>query len=190
VVRQEVVEQAPIGSRTPAERFADGVTEEIITVLSQVRGLRVAARNSSFAFKGAASDLAAVATRLNVGTLLTGSVRAAGGRLRIAVQLVDAANGFQLWSERFDRPQDDVSQRTRCWRRSCPSSAFNGIAPAMRSSAGPSAPRSERWRLMPRCPMPPQPRVFIGIVAAPAPGLGAADLDHTNHSRQGRALDA
>ena len=90
------------------EYFADGVTEEIITVLSQVTGLRVAARNSSFAFKGAASDLAAVAARLNVGTLLTGSVRAAGGRLRIAVQLVDAANGFQLWSERFDRPQDDV----------------------------------------------------------------------------------
>ena len=90
------------------EYFADGVTEEIITVLSQVKGLRVAARNSSFAFKGAASDLAAVAARLNVGTLLTGSVRAAGGRLRIAVQLVDAANGFQLWSERFDRPQDDV----------------------------------------------------------------------------------
>ncbi len=90
------------------EYFADGVTEEIITVLSQLRGLRVAARNSSFAFKGAASDLPAVATRLNVGTLLTGSVRAAGGRLRIAVQLVDAANGFQLWSERFDRPQDDV----------------------------------------------------------------------------------
>ncbi len=88
--------------------FADGVTEEIITVLSQVRGLRVAARNSSFAFKGAASDLAVVAARLNVGTLLTGSVRAAGGRLRIAVQLVDTANGFQLWSERFDRPQDDV----------------------------------------------------------------------------------
>ena len=90
------------------EYFADGVTEEIITVLCQVQGLRVAARNSSFAFKGAASDLAAVAARLNVGTLLTGSVRAAGGRLRIAVQLVDAANGFQLWSERFDRPQDDV----------------------------------------------------------------------------------
>ena len=90
------------------EYFADGVTEEIITVLSQVTGLRVAARNSSFAFKGAASDLAAVAARLNVGTLLTGSVRAAGGRLRIAVQLVDAASGFQLWSERFDRPQGDV----------------------------------------------------------------------------------
>jgi serine/threonine-protein kinase len=90
------------------EYFADGVTEEIITVLSQVGDLRVAARNSSFAFKGAASDLAAVATRLNVGTLLTGSVRAAGGRLRIAVQLVDVAQGFQLWSERFDRPQDDV----------------------------------------------------------------------------------
>jgi TolB-like protein/predicted Ser/Thr protein kinase len=90
------------------EYFADGVTEEIITVLSQVRGLRVAARNSAFAFKGVASDPAAVAARLNVGTLLTGSVRAAGGRLRIAVQLVDAAQGFQLWSERFDRPQDDV----------------------------------------------------------------------------------
>ena len=90
------------------EYFADGVTEEIITVLSQLRGLRVAARNSSFALKGAASDLAAVARRLNVGTVLTGSVRAAGGRLRIAVQLVDAADGFQLWSERFDRPQDDV----------------------------------------------------------------------------------
>jgi TolB-like protein len=90
------------------EYFADGVTEEIITALSQVRGLRAAARNSSFAFKGAAADLAAIAARLNVGTVLTGSVRAAGGRLRIAVQLADAASGSQLWSERFDRPQDDV----------------------------------------------------------------------------------
>jgi serine/threonine-protein kinase len=88
--------------------FADGMTEEIINALGQVPGLRVAARTSSFAFKGRTADLADVSARLRVDTVLTGSVRASGGRLRIAAQLISVTDGFELWSERFDRTAADV----------------------------------------------------------------------------------
>ena len=90
------------------EYVADGITEEIISTLAQVQGLQVAARTSSFAFKGRTPDLAEVAARLHVAHVLTGSVRKAGHRLRIAVQLVNAADGFPIWSERYDRSSDDI----------------------------------------------------------------------------------
>ena len=90
------------------EYFADGITEEIITVLSQHGGLRVAARTSCFAFKGKHEDLRAIADKLGVRTVLEGSVRKAGNRLRITAQLVNAADGCHLWSERFDREMTDV----------------------------------------------------------------------------------
>jgi TolB-like protein/tetratricopeptide (TPR) repeat protein len=90
------------------EYLADGITEEIISALGQVKGLRVAGRVSSFAFKGKSPDIADVATKLGVASVLTGGVRRAGNRLRITAELVSASDGFQLWSERFDRPADDV----------------------------------------------------------------------------------
>jgi serine/threonine protein kinase/Tfp pilus assembly protein PilF len=90
------------------EYFADGMTEEIINALAHVAGLRVAARTSSFAFKGKTPDVPAVAASLNVAHILTGSLRKAGQRLRITVQLVDASTGFPVWSERYDRQADDV----------------------------------------------------------------------------------
>jgi TolB-like protein/Tfp pilus assembly protein PilF len=90
------------------EVFTDGITEEILNALAQIRGLRVAGRSSSFSFKGRDEDLRSVGAKLNVGTLLEGTLRRSGDRLRITAQLIDAANGYQLWSERYDRVIDDV----------------------------------------------------------------------------------
>ena len=90
------------------EYFADGVTDEILNALAQVDGLRVAARTSCFAFKGKREGLGAVREKLGVNTVLEGSVRRAGNRLRITVQLVKAADGYQLWAERYDREMTDV----------------------------------------------------------------------------------
>jgi non-specific serine/threonine protein kinase len=88
--------------------FCEGLAEEIITALAGIRGLRVASRTCSFRFQGTAVDSVETGRQLGVATLLEGSVRREGWRLRIGVQLIDAAEGFQLWSERFDRDMDDV----------------------------------------------------------------------------------
>jgi serine/threonine protein kinase/tetratricopeptide (TPR) repeat protein len=90
------------------EYFCDGLAEEILNALAAVRGLRVAARTSSFYFKGKTAQPSEIAGQLHVANLLLGSVRRAGNRLRVTVQLVDAANGFQLWSERYDRQMEDI----------------------------------------------------------------------------------
>ena len=84
------------------EFFADGITEDIINALTQLEGLRVAARTSSFSFKGKSPEISEVATRLKVKTVLEGSVRRAGNRLRVTAQLINAADGYHIWSERFD----------------------------------------------------------------------------------------
>ena len=88
--------------------FADGVTDEILNALAQVEGLRVAARASCFAFKGRREDLRAIGEKLDVTAVLEGTVRRAGSRLRITAQLANAADGYQLWSERYDRELTDV----------------------------------------------------------------------------------
>ncbi len=90
------------------EYFSDGMTEEIINALVQVPDLRVAARTSVFAFKGKADDLRTIAAKLNVRTVLEGSVRKAGNKIRITAQLISAADGFHLWSEKFDRGLEDI----------------------------------------------------------------------------------
>jgi TolB-like protein len=90
------------------EYFGDGLAEELINLLTRVAGLRVAARTSSFACKGRQQDIRTIGRQLNVKTLLEGSVRRAGNRLRVAAQLVNAADGYQLWSERYDRTLEDV----------------------------------------------------------------------------------
>lgn len=90
------------------EYFSDGMTEEIINALVQVPDLRVAARTSVFAFKGKADDLRTIAAKLNVRTVLEGSVRKAGNKIRITAQLINAADGFHLWSEKFDRGLGDI----------------------------------------------------------------------------------
>ncbi|MBZ5583164.1 MAG: tetratricopeptide repeat protein, partial [Acidobacteriia bacterium] len=88
--------------------FCEGVAEEIINALSRVHGLRVASRTSSFPLQASCSDPREIGRRLRVGALLGGSVRKSGGRLRIAVQLTGAENGFQLWSGRYDREMSDI----------------------------------------------------------------------------------
>ena len=90
------------------EYFCEGIAEEIINALTGGDTLRVAARTSSFQAKAKGLDIAEVGTRLNVDTVLQGSLRKAGDQLRITAQLVKVADGYQMWSERFDRPMDDV----------------------------------------------------------------------------------
>jgi serine/threonine-protein kinase len=90
------------------EYFADGITEEILGTLARLGDLRVAGRSASFALKGKGFDARQAATQLRVRTVLEGSVRRAGNRLRITAQLTDASQGFLLWSERYDRDAADV----------------------------------------------------------------------------------
>src|SRR5678816_4563286 len=90
------------------EYFTDGMAEEIINALNKVQSLRVAARTSSFAFKGKNEDVGEIGRKLKVSTVLEGSVRKAGNRLRVTSQLVDVTDGYQLWSGRFDRELEEV----------------------------------------------------------------------------------
>jgi serine/threonine protein kinase/tetratricopeptide (TPR) repeat protein len=90
------------------EYFSDGLADELTSVLSKIRGLRVAARSSSATFKGKPATVAEVGKALNVATVLEGSVRKAGNRVRISVQLVKVEDGYQLWSETYDRTLDDI----------------------------------------------------------------------------------
>ncbi len=90
------------------EYFSEGIAEEIINALTQLPGLRVVARTSSFAFRGQGVDLAEVGAKLKVATVLEGSVRRAGNRLRISAQLVKVGDGYHLWSERYDREMTDI----------------------------------------------------------------------------------
>ncbi|HEX9207650.1 MAG TPA: tetratricopeptide repeat protein [Steroidobacteraceae bacterium] len=90
------------------EYFSDGLAEEIRNQLARVRGLRVAARSSSFAFKGRHEDVREIGRRLNVASILEGGVRKQAGTVRIDVQLVSAVDGYQVWSETFERQIDDI----------------------------------------------------------------------------------
>jgi adenylate cyclase len=99
---------ADLSAERDQEHFADGVAEEILNALTKIGDLRVPARSSCFAFRGLNLDAREIGRRLGVEALLEGSVRKAGQRLRITVQLIDARNGYQLWSERFDREVADI----------------------------------------------------------------------------------
>src|SRR5207248_1932284 len=90
------------------EYFVDGMVEEIITALSRIRWLFVIARNSSFTYKGQAVDVKRVGRELGVRYVLEGSVRKAGGRVRITAQFVESATGNHIWAERYDRDLSDI----------------------------------------------------------------------------------
>jgi TolB-like protein/Flp pilus assembly protein TadD len=90
------------------EYFSDGVAEDIINALTKIQALRVASRTSTFAFKGKNEDIGEIGRKLKVATVLEGSVRKAGSRLRVTAQLVSVADGNNLWSERYDRQLEDV----------------------------------------------------------------------------------
>jgi TolB-like protein/class 3 adenylate cyclase len=99
---------ANLSGEPEQEYFADGMVEEIITALSRIRWLFVIARNSSFTYKGQAVDVKQVGRELGVRYVLEGSVRKAGGRVRITAQLIDATHGAHLWANRFDGSLEDV----------------------------------------------------------------------------------
>src|SRR5581483_7725984 len=90
------------------EYFSDGISEELLNVLSKVPQLQVAARTSSFSFKGKSIEIPEIARQLHVANVLEGSVRKSGDQLRITVQLIRAAEGYHLWSETYDRKLDDI----------------------------------------------------------------------------------
>jgi len=90
------------------EYFSDGLTEELLNTLAKIKELRVAGRTSSFAFKGKHDDLRIIGQKLNVNTILEGSVRKAGNRVRITTQLINVEDGYHLWSETYDRELDDI----------------------------------------------------------------------------------
>src|SRR5262249_48514039 len=118
VVRGERKPQATIASARPSiavlpfadmspqkdqEYFADGIAEEILNSLAQIESLHVAGRISSFSFKGKNDDARTIGQKLNVANLLEGSVRKEGAHVRITAQLINAADGFHLWSQSYDR---------------------------------------------------------------------------------------
>jgi adenylate cyclase len=90
------------------EYFSDGITEEILNSLAHVKDLRVAGRTSSFHFKGKNIDLRKIGQKLNVQTVLEGSIRKQGNKLRITAQLINVEDGFHIWSEKYDREMDDI----------------------------------------------------------------------------------
>src|SRR6185436_19680789 len=88
--------------------FSDGISEELLNLLSKIPQLKVAARTSSFSFKGKGVEIPEIARQLHVANVLEGSVRRSGDQLRITAQLVRAAEGYHLWSETYDRKMDDI----------------------------------------------------------------------------------
>ena len=90
------------------EYFSDGITEEILNAIAHVPGLRVAARTSSFAYKGKNEDIAAIAKNLRVNNVLEGSVQRMGDRIRVTAQLIDASSGFHVWSDQFNADTKDL----------------------------------------------------------------------------------
>jgi adenylate cyclase len=97
-----------MGNDPDQDFFADGMAEDIITALSQLRSFFVIARNSTFAYKGTSPDIRQVTRELGVRCVLEGSVRKAGGRVRITAQLIDGATGNHIWAERYDREIVDI----------------------------------------------------------------------------------
>jgi TolB-like protein/Tfp pilus assembly protein PilF len=90
------------------EFFSDGITEELLNALTKVNGLQVTSRTSAFAFKGKNSDIREIGIQLNVDRILEGSVRKSGNRVRITAQLINAADGYHIWSENYDRDVTDI----------------------------------------------------------------------------------
>ena len=109
--QQPAVAVLPFEDMSPdhdQEYLCDGIAEELISALTRIEGLRVIARTSAFAFKGQRLDVREIGSRLGVGSLLEGSVRKAGQRLRISAQLIDARDGSHLWAERYERELNDI----------------------------------------------------------------------------------
>jgi len=142
------------------EYFSDGLADELLTMLTKIRGLRVVARSSAFTFKGKDAVTADIGRALNVATVLEGSVRKAGNRVRISVQLVNVADGYHLWSERYDRTledifavQDDIAQsvvkelRAALWSEEAKSRATTEVKAEVAAAARGRGQSAEAHRL-------------------------------------------
>ncbi len=108
---QKAIAVLPFANMSPDpenEYFSDGMTEELMNALAKVRGVQVASRTSSFAFKGKTADVREIGDKLGVAAVLEGSVRKAGTRIRVTAQLTNVENGYRLWSETYDRQLEDV----------------------------------------------------------------------------------
>ena len=150
------------------EYFADGVVEDIITILSRVKSLFVIARNSSFTYKGKAVDVRQVGCELGVRYVLEGSVRKARERIRITGQLIDATSGSHVWADRFDRHLDDIFE------------VQDEISLKMVSAIQPELDRAEIERA-------PQARQFHGLGPYPPCSRGAVQ-DHQSGEREGQTI--
>lgn len=131
------VDRSPLGDQA---HICDGIAEEIIHGLSRVRGLRVAARSSSFRFRGESCDLKEVGRELNVEAVLEGSVRRSGNRFRVSGQLVSCVTGFPLWSERYDSESEDLF--------------------ALQDDVAAAVVQSLELRFQPAADAPPKPEVY------------------------------
>ena len=142
------------------EYFSDGLADELLNVLAKIPGLRVAARSSAFTFKGKNATVAEVGRALNVATVLEGSLRKSGNRLRISVQLAKVADGYHLWSETYDRTledifamQDDIAQsvvkelRTTLLGEAAHAQAGNEVTAAVTAAAKGRSTNPEAHRL-------------------------------------------
>ena len=130
-----------------SEYFCAGITEDILTDLSKIKGLRVASRNAVARYRGAPVDIAKVAAELGVKAVLEGSVRKAGDRVRITAQLINAADGFHLWAERYDRTLQDVFAVQEEIASSIAAALRVALSPAETQGAGPEPPgRRSRLR--------------------------------------------
>jgi len=109
-----------LGGDEQASRLADGMTEDIITNLAHFKDFLVIARNSTMAYKGKPVDARQVAKDLNVRYVLAGSIQHQGDQLRVTADLIDAATGAQVWSERWDRPAQDLFSVQAAKMRPCP----------------------------------------------------------------------
>jgi TolB-like protein/Flp pilus assembly protein TadD len=99
---------ADLSEKTDQKPFADGISEEILNLLAQVEGLNVAARTSSFAFRDSQNDIREIGRLLNVSTVLEGSVRTSGDRIRLTAQLINVEDGYHIWSKFYDRELTDI----------------------------------------------------------------------------------
>jgi TolB-like protein/tRNA A-37 threonylcarbamoyl transferase component Bud32 len=120
------------------EYFSDGLAEEIINALAQIPGLKVTARTSAFAFRGKEQDVTKIAEALRVRTILEGSVRRAGNRIRVTAQLINAADGYHLWSQRYDRELADVFE--------VQDEIASAIAGALQARLAPKPETAERYK--------------------------------------------
>lgn len=99
---------ADMSAQKDQEYFCDGTAEELINALTHIKDLRVVARTSAFAFRGEKLDVREIGKKLNVSTVLEGSIRKAGNRIRVTAQLINVEDGYHLWSEKFDREMEDI----------------------------------------------------------------------------------